>query len=468
MKSKSIIHFAVGLILSAIVNVITLPIMAWLYPKEIIGKLAMLNVAVAFSVTLFTLGLDQAFVREYHESKNKIKVFFEAILPGFILLFATILTVNFLDENIISNIIFTENSRQLSLIVSAMIIVSYLNRYLSLIFRMQEKGIIFSLSQALPKLLFLFLVVVLFIFHYDSLELLMLSQAASVFLITIASIYFAKEFFFTIPKIQKNNIIYMLKYSLPLLIGAMSYWGLSTIDRIYIAKFSTYSELAVFSIAMSFAGAANVIQSIFSTVWVPTVYKWVNEIDSVSDCQEKIESVKNIVSYISFLVISITAVFSWLLLYFLPNDYSDVVYIIPSCMICALYYTISETTVVGLSIVRKTMYSMISSLSAFLVNCIANLFMVPILGAKGAAISTSFSFLIFLILRTEFSSFHWLKIKRVRLYCNSTGCLLMTTLFCIYGKGNQELFIFGWLVFFGIINASYFSVLKTAYVNFKL
>ncbi len=99
MKSKSIIHFAVGLILSAIVNVITLPIMAWLYPKEIIGKLAMLNVAVAFSVTLFTLGLDQAFVREYHESKNKIKVFFEAILPGFILLFATILTVNFLDEN---------------------------------------------------------------------------------------------------------------------------------------------------------------------------------------------------------------------------------------------------------------------------------------------------------------------------------------------------------------------------------
>ena len=466
MKLEKIMQFAVGLLLSAVVNVLTLPIMAWFYSKEVVGKFAMLNVVVAFIVTLFTLGLDQAFVREYHESRNKKNTFHESLFPGLALLIITLALVNIIDRGFISRLVFGMEDNAISMTISLIFVASYLNRFTSLIFRMEERGVFYSLSQALPKLVFLCLLFALYMLNNSAIEFLLTSQAISVFLVSIASVWLSRSFIFIIPNVKKDNVFEMLRYSIPLVFGALAFWGLSTIDRVFIAKFNSYNELAIFSIAMSFAGAANVIQSIFSTVWVPIVYKWTSKIDNEKECYSKIEAVKEAVSMISFILISLSALLSWLLVYILPEGYLDVVYIIPSCMIGVLYYTISETTVVGLSVVRKTSYSMASSIIAFIVNCIANFLLVPSLGAKGAAIATSISFLLFLILRTEFSSYCWVKINRFKLYLFSAVSLILSTLFCLHGQDYTFLFIFIWFAYIGIVLVAYFDSMKSAFSKF--
>ena len=110
-----------------------------------------------------------------------------------------------------------------------------------------------------------------------------------------------------------------------------------------------------------------------------------------------------------------------------------------------LFYTLSETTVVGIGITRKSAYSMAASVIAVLVSVIGNYFLVPIYGAAGAAVSTAIAFWVFFFLRTEFSCIVWRKIPRLRLYSLTLVCLALTIGFTLNGKDFPVLFIVGWL-----------------------
>ncbi|HGF7196553.1 TPA: oligosaccharide flippase family protein, partial [Vibrio cholerae] len=86
MTPKKIASFAIGPIGGALLGFITLPIITWFFTQEDVGRLSMLTIAVSFSTLLFPLGLDQAYVREFHESGNKPKLFKTVVMPGLIFL----------------------------------------------------------------------------------------------------------------------------------------------------------------------------------------------------------------------------------------------------------------------------------------------------------------------------------------------------------------------------------------------
>ncbi len=468
MKFNKIMQFSIGLVGSALITLITFPILAWYFPQEVIGKLSMLIVINGFVVTIFSLGLDQAYIREYNYFDNKSKLFFSTILPGFIflILICIIILITIGDE--FSFLIVEHSDYYFSFLIIFLFISSFLNRFLCLIFRMEEKGILYSLSQAIPKVLFLIMVV--FYVNIKSVELddLILIQFISVFVMTILSIVFLFDIFKKIELLSFTEIYELLRYSIPLVIGSISYWGLLSIDRVFIAKLSDYNELAIFSVAMSFAGAANLIQSIFSTIWVPTVYKWAKEIEDIDDCKRNVETVNSFTCIISVIITSLACMLSWVIKLVVPDDYSSVIYIIPCCMIPALYYIVSETTVTGINISKKTRYSMLSSFLAFIINVVGNYYFIPILGVQGAAISTSISFLIFVILRTEFSIRLWIRLERTRMYIVLTLNILTSIIFSIFKDGYvSDAFIFINIIFcFVIYNKEIKCVINK--VNFKM
>ena len=71
MNRKIILGYAVGPIGSGLLGFVTLPIITWFYSPEDIGRITMLQIYTNLVVLLFCLGLDQFYVREYHETKNK-------------------------------------------------------------------------------------------------------------------------------------------------------------------------------------------------------------------------------------------------------------------------------------------------------------------------------------------------------------------------------------------------------------
>lgn len=400
---------------------ITLPIITWYFSAEDVGRIAMLQVVSSFAVLLFSLGLDQAYVREYHETQNKPQLLKATLLPGLILL-ALALAGCLAFPGFISASLFAVDSVSISLLVALCLLATFISRFLSLILRMQEKGMAYSMSQVLPKLLFLLVIgaYVAYAFGFDLLHLV-ISHTLSITTVTLVYAWNTRKDWFAAiaQQIDLVKLKAMLRFGAPLIMGGAAFWGLTAMDKLFLRNMSTFEELGIYSVATSFAAAAIIFQSIFSTVWAPTVYKWAAEgINS-----EKIDQVtEHVLAAVVFLFI-LAGLFSWIVTYLLPEQYNRVQYILVACMAYPLFYTLSETTVVGLGITRKSSYAMLAALIAALVNLVGNYLLVPHYGATGAATSTALAFWIFLFCRTELSCIAWRKIPRLKLYASTLLCL---------------------------------------------
>lgn len=443
MNVKKIAAFAVGPIGCAVLGFITLPIITWFYSVEDIGRVAMLQVVSNLCILLFGLGLDQAYVREYHEVERKPALLKIAMFPGLLLLVIGLIFC-FVVPNFISKALFSVDSVLISVLVALCFLAAFISRFLSLILRMQERGLAFSMSQVLPKLLFLLVIgtYVLFSFGLDLLHLV-IAHTLSVVAVALVYTWNTRHEWVTAAqqKIDIDGLKAMLKFGIPLIISGAAFWGLTAVDKLFLRGFSTFEELGIYSVTSSFAAVATIFQSIFSTVWAPIVYKWAAEKINV----EEIDMVtQHVLAVVVFLFV-LAGLFSWLVTYLLPEQYNKVQYLLVACMCYPLFYTLSETTVVGIGIARKNGYALIASIIAVSINLYGNYLLVPKFGAVGAASSTAFSFWIFLVCRTEFSCLVWRKIPRLKLYAVTFVCLLAAIATSIVGESYHAAVISAWV-----------------------
>lgn len=445
---KKILGYAIGPIGSAFVGVITLPLLAWFYSVEDIGRVSMLQVVANLSILLFCLGLDQAYVREYHESDNKPKLFKHCFLAGFVLIIISFVILYAIEPTNISSWLYGLSSKTLSLVSICCFILAFSSRFLSLIVRMEDRAVAYSFSQLLPKLLFVIFIVssVLFGFNKDIYNLIVAHTLSISFVFFMFAWNTRKEWLTAIPeefdRVQQRSL---LNFGLPLVIAGVASWGLSVMDRLFLRGMSTFEELGIYSVTMSIAGAAIAFAGIFNTIWAPMVYKWVNEgIDT-----KKIDQISEHVLAAVFFVVVLCGLFSWILPFFLPEKYAAIRYLITLCLIGPLLYTLSETTTIGIAISKKTVYSMFASIGAMLCNALGNYLLVPDYGALGAAIATAIAFFVFYLLRTEFSCLVWRKVPKIKSYLIMFSVILIAVMNGLYSN-EYQLFLVIWFVFFVI------------------
>lgn len=402
MNKKKILTFALGPVLGAILGFISLPLIAWYFPPEDIGRNNVFQIFTSFSILLFVLGLDQAYGREFYETTNRFSLLKACFIPGFIFLIATfIVTLPFAGE--ISKFLYGEKKPVWYLITAGCVILSFATRFLSLIVRMQERGLAYSVSQILPKLVVIAMLIGYVVFDAEHIYTnLLYANFVSALLVFLVFGWNTKSDWLPAitAKVSRVELIELLHFGAPLIGAGVAYWGLSATSTIALRTFSDLKELGIYSMAMSFSGVAMIFQMIFSTIWMPTVYKWVAAKEDLS----KINIVTNQVLAAVCFIFAFVGIFSWLIDYVLPSDYSKVKYIVVCCMAQPLLYTLSETTVVGLSIQRKSMHTLGIALFAMLCNAGLSCVLVPKLGASGAAIANALAYFVFLVGRTEVSA----------------------------------------------------------------
>ena len=444
MNPKTIIAFALGPIGSAALGFITLPLISWYFDQQDIGRISMFQTAMSFCTMLLTLGLDQAYVREYHEADNKLSLFNACLIPSLLATVLFLVAVS-ASETSISQLLFEIDSPKFSVMVACIIVASILVRFLSLILRMEERGLAFSMSQLLPKLIFLLIIGYYTLFtKANTFKQMMYAHLISYIVVLVVFAWNTRlswRHSFK-AKVQKKELQGLLKLGLPLTVGAVAYWGLMSLDKVFLRTYSSYEELALYSVAVSFAGAAAIIQSVFSTVWAPTVYKWV----SLGTGDAQVEKVTNVMLGIVVGLFALIGLCSWLVNWILPQQYNEVRYLLIVCMTAPLLYTLSETTKVGIGISRRSSFSMLASLLGCIANVVGNYLLVPKFGAAGAAASTSISFWLFLLLRTEFSCYLWKSIKRSHIYL-LTGIPVSLSIFNLFvPKKYDPAFMAAWLL----------------------
>ena len=446
LTPKKIAYFALGPVLSALLGLISVPIVAWYFSADDLGRITMLQISMTLAIMMFSMGLDQAYVREYHEEHNKPALLKLTLLPGTILLFVFCLVLAVWFPFFLSNLLFGIKSALLSFFVIVAIVLSFLTRFLSLIIRMQEQGWIFSISQLLPKMTFLILIGLYVLGNVDK-QFINLLLANVIGMTSVVLLLFWRtrhELLMAIKqKIELNKLRDVLQYSYPLIIAGLAFWGLSSIDKVLLRSLSTFEQLGIYSVAVSFAALGTIFQSVFSTVWAPIVYKWAANNQNL----EKVDEVtEHVLAFVVF-VFCAAGLFSWVVSFFLPPQYNSVKYILVACLSAPLLYTLSETTVVGIGLTKRMSFAMLASVFAFLVCVLAGYLLIPIYGAAGASVATSFAFWLFLVMRTEFSSYVWRPLPRVKLYVCSLACVLISALFALYGEIFGQYMYGLWAIF---------------------
>lgn len=453
MDIKKLAGYAIGPIGASILGFVTLPIITWYYSIEDVGRISMLQVFTSFFVLLFCLGLDQAYVREYHVSEQKTLLLKSTLLPG-IFLGTMFLSIIFLcDSNLISKWLYGIPDLYLSVITIICFIVALISRFLSLVIRMQERAIAFSMSQLLPKILFLaFILITMWMGVSKDTFNLITANILSIICVFIIFAWNTREDWcaFFDNSLDKEQLRQLFAFGLPLVVGGLAFWGLNVMDRLFLRTMSNYSELGIYSVAMSIAAVAAILSSIFNTIWAPMVYKW--ESGNLVDI-DKIDYVSEVILVVIYFIIVISGLFSWVIPFFLPKDYQIIQFLITTCLLGPLLYTLSEATAVGITLVRKTKLSMIASISAMLINLLGNYFLVFKYGAMGATTSTALAFWSFFILRTEFSQLVWRKIPVRKAYI-VTGILIFTSITSMFFL--KDYFLGFILVWFLLLIAGFF------------
>lgn len=450
MTPRQIAAFAIGPIGGALLGLITLPIITWFFSQEDVGRMAMLQVTIGFSTLLFSLGLDQAYVREFHEVDLKPALLKRAALPGLVLLSAT-LAVLLSFGGSLAGWLFEMPEWHLSLLIATAVFVTFISRFLSLVLRMNERGLAFSMSQVLPKLLLLGIIGTYVVTGADkTLTNLVLANTSALVLVCLIFGFNTRREWIAgfASKLDVQQLKNMLRFGLPLIASGLAFWSLTAVDKLLLRQMSSFEHLGIYSVAVSFAAAVSVLNAVFSTVWAPTVYKWVASGENL----EKIDKVRRYVLFSVVALFSMTGLFSGFVVYILPNNYADVQWIVVACMGFPLFYLLSETTVVGIGITKKTSYALIAPAVALAVNIAGNILLIPKFGAAGAAASTSIAFFVFFLIRTEVSAYLWTMTSRWYLYIYAVVCVLGSVASALAGP-----FIYLWLnVYWTLILMSLF------------
>lgn len=441
---KKYLMFGIGPISTAIIGLATVPVLTWFFTSEDIGRLSILTILGSFVLLFFSLGLDQAFTREYYDAADKKMLFKSTVFPV-LLVSATCFIITILFGSSFFYWFFDIEESPYLIFISSYLLLILINRFISMLLRLEKRGGAYSLSLIIPKISFLILVllygligkdigkenfITLIFFHLFSVVLL------TIFLV-IQNRVFLKESIKSY--LDFKLTITLFNYGFPLIFGNLLYWGMTISDRISIKVLGDLGSLGVYSVALSFSSVAMIFQTVFSSIWAPLVYEW-NSKELNFDVLEK---VRESILIATVLITCCVGMCSWLLLYILPSDYLGVVYILPVTILPSLFYTLSEVTVIGISLTKKSKYSLFASFFAFLLCVVLNYILVQLFSMKGAAASTLLAYWFFFFLRTEFSCYVWFKIKRVKLYCY-TIIISVISLFNMFFVSDLLIFVLVW------------------------
>ncbi|EHE7895079.1 TPA: oligosaccharide flippase family protein [Vibrio parahaemolyticus] len=447
---KKILTYAVGPIGSAFLGFVTIPLLSWLLSQDDMGRVSIFHLLCSLATLAMTLGLDQYYMREYYTNK---KIMFYCLIPS--LIFISILAIPvILHSKEFNDIVFDIDSATISIafVILLSLFFTVVNRYLCLIFRMRDLAFLFSLTQIIPKLFIFLLVLIYFLsigFSSGSFTKVIYIYLFSNILLSIYSFTYCYHELKKMRYDLGNDFIVEIKkglvFGIPLIVSGLAFWGVTSIDKIMIKELASLNELAIYSVAVSFASFAVVLRSVFSTIWMPIVYR--NEDNN--EIEKMISDTLPLITILVAVLFCLTGLFSPLLTVLLPKEYASVSSIVVCCIGYPLFYTLSESTSSGIYVKNKTTYAMLISLLVLVVNLLLNYYLIPVYGAKGAALSTLISFYIYFIFRTEVSSRLWIKMGMKKTYLE----MLILTIMCAYTMFNVNYIVnsFLWisiLVFF--------------------
>lgn len=405
---KKLLQFSIGPIVAAIIGFITVPITSHLVSADEMGLSSMYTIANNIITLIVLVGIDQAFAREYNENSDKKKLLFNSLLIPFIISICIGIILVIFSSNF-AQLLFSDSTAILPVILLAFCTPLFIiEKFMLLSLRMEEKAVQYSTWNIMSKLLNLIFTILLLLCYKKNFESIIYASVISQLIVSLMLLYICRRnIVISRRDIDKQQIKRLIKFGFPLIPASLIGWGLNSMDSIFLRAMSTYTELGHYSVALKIMNVLGLIQTSFTTFWAPMAFKW----KANGESNEKFKLVSDGVAFVMSVILIMILLFKSMIPLFLGNGYDNVIYILPFLLFYPIFYTMSETTTLGISFSRKTSYNIVVSIIAMGANLILNTLLVPKYGAVGAAIATGICYLVFFWTRTLISRKLWYKFE---------------------------------------------------------
>jgi len=401
---KKFIEYATGNFFALFLGFIASPIITRLIMPEEMGKFSLFNTITSVLFLFVMCGLDQSYVRFYNtlDSKGKRLLFNNCTIISLLVGTGASVIIFFFYAPI-SKYICGQINFTVTFLLVVNIISSILQRFALLELRMGLRAKLYSLLNIWHKMSYILLVFGTYYFFKNDSCVLMIATVGSNFACWIVCILFSRKtwmYFFSNMKIQQPTG-HLLKFGFPFIFSNTINWIFEYIDRISVKYYCDFNELGIYSAAGTIVALLTACQLAFSTFWVPVAYE---KYEKDPCCNSFFITMNRIVSFWMIVIATLLITFKDLIIILLGPAYKNAMFIFPFLTYMPIMYTISETTVLGINFQMKTRYHIYIAILSAIVNLCGNTILVPLLGAKGAAISTGFSYVVFFLIRTYLSN----------------------------------------------------------------
>jgi len=383
----------------------TVPLVTRMVSPGELGKSSLFTLMQTLLTFVIFLGLDQSFVRYFNTGVEKKKLLFNSIiLPVFLCIIIIIGIIIF--NNKLSFWLFGQYEPLIIFGLCFLLPLIIIYGFALQLIRMELRGKLYSILSVIFQIINFICLLLLLTFIERSFRMIIFAIIISYFINAILAVFFTKSVW-TIRFItyDKNLIKDLLYFGLPLVPATLLSWVLNSFDKIGLKKWSSFEQLGLYTAAFKIVSLLGIVQAIFTSAWTPVAYRWYENKEDNS----KFDKVSVVILAVMVTGFAFIIICRDIIMLFLGAEYRSISIIFIYLLFVPVMYTVSETTVLGIGFSKKTILGLYISLISVVINIIGNYLLIPDFGARGAAISTCISYLVFFWLRTLFSRSLWYK-----------------------------------------------------------
>ena len=215
-------------------------------------------------------------------------------------------------------------------------------------------------------------------------------------------------------------------------------WVLHSMDKYTLRIWSTYSEIGFYASAYTIVSVLAVVRTSFSSFWTPLAYKMHDEGQS----NASFEKVGKCITVIVIIISAIIILFRKIIFEIYKPEYSVAADFMPFMLFVISMETISLVTGCGVNLKKKTVYNLIATVIACVVNLIGNYLLIPPLGGLGASISTGISCIVYMFVKMMISRVLWYKFSVTCYVVNTCLAVAMSCSAVFVGSLYLDLLFF--------------------------
>lgn len=401
-------------IFSKLIAVALLPLYTRYLTTADYGYAEVLFAAVVAASIVIRFGVIEAVLRFYYKAgENPTRV----VATSFAALFwfgtvAALVALPFAEP--ISEALLDRSAPDLTRIAIAGLWVATLHEFLLTLFRLEERARTFFLVTVGNVIAAIALTVILVVAAGEGARGLLLGSYVSgaAFVLGLVVVHWRRlSLRFERPLLRR-----MLRFGLPTMPAELSLYGLNFVDRIIILRSLGAAEAGLYSLAVKFAQAVNVIVRGFQLAWPPLAY-------SIRDDDEARRAYAVVVTWFlagcAFIVTGMWLLARWIARALAAPEFFQSYEAVGLISTAVTLYALYMVLLVILGRTGRTEFNFPATGAALAVNVALNLILVPPLGIVGAGLALVASYLAVVALMYGFTQrlfpvpYEWSRLARI-------------------------------------------------------